>query len=103
VILSGSVAQNNLFGTGNALYLQVNTGQVNTVYALSFTNPYFTDNGLGLGVDLYRRDVDSTSLEVGSYKTSTLGTGLRFLVPINETDTVNRAAPRCDITTFADS
>jgi outer membrane protein insertion porin family len=105
VILSGSVAQNNLFGTGNALSLQVNTGQVNTVYALSFTNPYFTDNGLGLGVDLYKRDVDSTSLEVGSYKTSTLGTGLRFLVPINETDTINYgvAFEKTDITTFADS
>jgi outer membrane protein insertion porin family len=105
VILSGSVAQNNLFGTGNALSLQVNTGDVNTVYALSFTNPYFTDDGLGLGLDLYKRDVDSTSLEVSSYKTSTLGAGLRFLVPINETDTINYgiAAERTEIDVFSDS
>ncbi len=105
VILSGSVSQNNLFGTGNALSLQVNTGQVNTVYALSFTNPYITDDGVGLGVDLYKRDVDSTSLNVGAYKTSTIGAGLRFLVPINETDTINYgiAAEQTDITTFSDS
>jgi outer membrane protein insertion porin family len=106
VILSASIAQNNLFGTGNALSLQVNTGKVNTVYALSFTNPYITDDGLGLGVDLYKRKVNSTSLSnVGAYETDTIGTGLRFLVPINETDTVNYgiAAEQTDITTFSNS
>ncbi len=89
VIFSGAIAQNNLFGTGNALSLQLNTGDVNTVYALSFTRPYFTDEGMGLGLDLYRRDVDASSLSVSTYSTSTLGTGIRFAVPITETDTVN--------------
>jgi outer membrane protein insertion porin family len=105
VILSGSISQNNLFGTGNALSLQVNTGKVNTVYALSFTNPYFTDEGLGLGVDLYRRDVDSTSLSVSPYITSTIGGGLRFMVPVTETDTINYglAAEHTDIEVFATS
>ncbi|HEY7760581.1 MAG TPA: outer membrane protein assembly factor BamA [Burkholderiales bacterium] len=89
VIFSGAIAQNNLFGTGNALSLQVNTGNVNTVYALSFTRPYFTDEGLGLGLDLYRRDVDASSLSVSTYTTSTVGTGIRFSVPVTETDTIN--------------
>jgi outer membrane protein insertion porin family len=89
VIFSGSVSQNNLFGSGNALSLQVNTGRVNTVYALSFTRPYFTDDGTGVGIDLYRRDVDASSLSVSSYSTKTLGTGLRFAVPISETDTIS--------------
>jgi outer membrane protein insertion porin family len=89
VIFSGSVSQNNLFGSGNALSLQVNTGRVNTVYALSFTRPYFTDDGTGVGVDLYRRDVDASSLSVSTYSTSTWGLGLRFSVPVTETDTIN--------------
>jgi outer membrane protein insertion porin family len=105
VIFSGSVSQNNLFGTGNALSLQLNTGNVNTVYALSFTRPYFTDDGMGLGVDLYRRDVDATSLSVSSYSTSTLGLGLRFSVPITETDTINYglATEKTDVKLTADS
>jgi len=105
IILSGSIAQNNLFGTGNALSLQVNTGKVNTVYALSFTNPYFTDNGLGLGVDLYRRDVDASSLSVSTYTTSTIGAGLRFIVPVTEIDSINYglAAERTNIQTFPQS
>ena len=43
-----------------------------------------TDDGMGLGVDLYRRDVDATDLSVSTYSTSTLGLGLRFSVPITE-------------------
>lgn len=105
VIFSGSIAQNNLFGTGNALALQLNTGNINTVYALSFTRPYFTDDGIGLGLDLYRRDVDASDLSVSSYGTETLGAGLRASVPITETDTINYglAAERTKIDLNEDS
>lgn len=89
LVLSGSVSQNNLFGTGNRFSAQINSGSVNTVYALSFTNPYFTQDGISLGYDLYRRDVDTSSLSVAEYSTSTMGLGLRLGVPITEFDTVN--------------
>ena len=89
VILSAGVSQNNIFGTGNALSFQVNSGDINRVYALSYTNPYFTDNGVSRGFDIYQRDVDASSLSVGSYNTSTTGGGIRFGVPVTEYDTVN--------------
>jgi outer membrane protein insertion porin family len=79
LILSGSVSQNNLFGSGNRLAVQINSGSVNTVYSLSFTNPYFTKDGISLGYDLYKRDVDTSSLDsVADYSTSTTGIGLRL-------------------------
>ena len=90
LVLSGSVSQNNVFGTGNRLSAQINSGKVNTVYALSYTNPYYTIDGVSLGYDLYRRDVDATSLSnVGAYKTSTLGAGVRFGLPVNERDFIS--------------
>jgi outer membrane protein insertion porin family len=88
-IVSGSVSQNNVFGTGNHLAVQVNSGRVNKVISLSYTNPYYTVDGVSRGFDLYRRDTDPTSLSVGSFKTSTLGGGIRFGVPVTETDTIN--------------
>ena len=83
------MSQSNIFGTGNALSFQVSTGSVNQVYSLSFTNPYYTDDGVSRGFDIYKRDVDASSLSVGSYNTSTLGAGVRFGVPVTEYDTVN--------------
>jgi outer membrane protein insertion porin family len=89
VILSAGIAQQNIFGTGNALSFQVNTGSINQTYALSYTNPYFTDDGISRGFDVYRRDVDVSSLSIGSFNTSTYGLGLRFGVPVTEFDTIN--------------
>jgi outer membrane protein insertion porin family len=90
LVLSGSISQNNLFGTGNRLSAQINSGKINSVYALSFTNPYFTPDGISLGYDIYRRNVDTSSLDsVADYDTSTSGLGMRLGVPISELDTVN--------------
>jgi outer membrane protein insertion porin family len=90
LVLSGSVSQSNVFGTGNRLSAQINSGSVNTVYSLSFTNPYYTIDGISLGYDLFRRDVDATSLDyVGDYKTSTYGAGMRFGLPVNERDFIS--------------
>lgn len=90
LVLSGSVSQSNVFGTGNRLAAQINSGSVNTVYSLSYTNPYYTIDGISLGYDLYRRDVDSSSLDnVSEYETSTTGAGVRFGLPINERDFIS--------------
>ncbi|MFZ3041941.1 MAG: outer membrane protein assembly factor BamA [Thiobacillus sp.] len=90
LVLSGSVSQSNVFGTGNRVSAQVNSGSVNTVYSLSYTNPYYTIDGVSLGYDVYRRDVDSSSLDnVAEYKTSTYGAGVRFGLPVNERDFIS--------------
>lgn len=90
LVLSGSISQQNVFGSGNFLAVQVNSGSINKVYSVSYTNPYFTDNGISRGFDVYKRDVDTSSLSsVTQYKTSTLGGGLRFGIPLNEKDTVS--------------
>ena len=90
LVLSGSVSQSNVFGTGNRVTAQINSGSVNTVYSLSFTNPYYTIDGVSLGYDIYRRDVDASSLDnVAEYETSTVGAGMRFGLPINERDFIS--------------
>jgi len=99
LILSGSISQQNVFGSGNSLSLQVNSSSVNKVYAVSYTNPYFTPDGISRGFDVYRKDVDSTSLTIAAYKTKTYGAGIRFGIPLTETDSVNfgLAAERTEI------
>ncbi|SDX94715.1 outer membrane protein assembly factor BamA [Nitrosomonas halophila] len=90
IILNGSIAQNNIFGTGNFLSLQVNTGRVNKVISGSFTNPYYTINGVSLGLEAYKRDINTRSLSsVGVFNTDTTGANIRFGIPVAENDIVS--------------
>lgn len=90
IILNASVSQNNIFGTGNFFSLDVNTGAINKTYAASFTNPYFTVNGISLGFDVYKRDLDTSALSrVSRFKTETVGAGFRLGIPIAENDIVS--------------
>jgi outer membrane protein insertion porin family len=89
VVLGITVNQNNFLGTGNRVSAQVNTGKVNTTYSLSYTDPYFTPDGVSRGFDIYRRDVNTSSLNVASYNTSSYGGGVRFGIPLNERDGIN--------------
>lgn len=89
VVFGTTVNQANFLGTGNRINAQVNTGKVNTTYSLSYTDPYFTPDGISRGFDVYRRDVDTSSLSTSSYSTTSYGGGVRFGVPINERDGYN--------------
>ena len=84
-----SVTQANILGTGNLVALQVNSGTVNKVYAFSYLDPYWTIDGISRGFDFFRRDVDTSSLSVASYRTYSTGLGVRFGIPVTEYDTLS--------------
>ena len=88
VVLGVTVNQNNFLGTGNRVSAQINTGRVNTVYSLSYTDPYFTPDGISRTFNVYRRDVDTSFLRTGTYKTGSYGGGVSFGMPLNERDSV---------------
>ena len=85
---SFTVTQANFLGTGDRVSATVNTGSVNKIYALSTTKPFYTPDGVSLGYDIYLRDINTASLDVASYKTSSYGAGIRFSIPISEKNSV---------------
>ncbi|HYN11071.1 MAG TPA: outer membrane protein assembly factor BamA [Burkholderiales bacterium] len=89
IALSASLTQSNIFGTGKFLSFNINSGSVNTVYALSYLNPYFTVDGVSQGFDLYHRKTDASSLAVGPYRTSAVGGGVKFGYPVSEISSVD--------------
>lgn len=89
VVLTAGITQSNLFGTGKVLSTQVNTSKSNQVYSVSYTNPYYTDNGVSRGFDVYQRNVDTTTTSISPYKSYTSGGGVRFGVPIGEDETMH--------------
>lgn len=85
VVLGVTINQPNFLGTGNRVNAQVNTSKRNTVYSLSYTDPYFTPDGISRGFDVYRRDVDTSSdNSIGTYDSQSYGAGVRFGLPLSE-------------------
>ena len=89
LVLTAAITERNLFGSGKFLSTQINTSKVNQVYSVSYTNPYYTDEGMSRGFDVYKRDVNSTSTAVSQYTSSTLGAGVRYGVPISDDQTIH--------------
>jgi len=86
LILQASVQQSNFLGTGNTVALQMALGTVNKYLSFSFTDPYYTVDGVSRGFDFYRRDFNASSLGLGNYRTKTLGAAVRFGIPLTEYD-----------------
>jgi len=90
VILQASLSQNNVFGSGNALSLNVNTGRSQRTAVIGYTNPFFTPEGVSLGYDLYYKTYNpSETTSVSHYKTQSSGLGVRLGYPIAEDDRIN--------------
>ncbi|HUX23282.1 MAG TPA: outer membrane protein assembly factor BamA [Burkholderiales bacterium] len=86
LILSGSITQQNIFGSGKHITLQVSTSRINRNLGLSYTNPYYTVDGVSRGFDLYDRRTDASMLGLGYYTTNTTGAAVRYGIPITEVD-----------------
>jgi outer membrane protein insertion porin family len=83
-----SIKQENAFGSGNYLGVEVNTSKFNRVLVLSTVDPYFTQDGISRSIDLYHRSSKPYNDYGGNYELITEGGSLRFGVPFTETDTV---------------
>jgi len=88
VVLTAGLAQQNLFGSGNALSLEINTSKANRVISIAHTDPYVTTEGISRSVELFSRTSDLAELGLSSVGYSTHGMGLVYGVPFTEYDRI---------------
>jgi outer membrane protein insertion porin family len=90
LILSAGISQDNIFGSGNTLSLQVNTSKTNRAAIISHTDPYWTKDGISKTTSLYHRRTTpyDTRDAFGDYRVTAYGAGLNFGIPISEVDRV---------------
>jgi outer membrane protein insertion porin family len=86
--LTASVKQENVFGTGNYLGLELNTSKSSRTIVLSTVDPYFTIDGISRAFDIYYRTSTPLNSQGEDYKLVTPGASIRFGVPFSEFDTV---------------
>lgn len=81
-LLDVSVSQRNLRGRGQSAVARVSASERRQIVDLRFTEPKFLDRDLVAGVDLYATRTDF--LEFGSFKSETVGAGLRAGFPLTD-------------------
>lgn len=86
LVLSASISQNNFLGTGKRLSASFNNSDVNTIYSLAYTNPYYTIDGISRGYSMTYRTTDGDEADVNAYNSETFATGINWGLPLNETD-----------------
>ena len=89
LVLTGGVSQTNLFGSGNTLATQLNTSKINQNISVSYTNPYYTDEGISRGFSIYKNATNTTTIAISQYTSSTVGAGMQFGVPISEDQSIS--------------
>lgn len=85
--LTAGIKQENAFGSGNSLGIQLDTSKINRTVVFNTTDPYFTVDGVSRSIDVYHRSTRPYTAN-DSYQLVTTGASLRFGVPFTETDTV---------------
>jgi outer membrane protein insertion porin family len=86
--LSGSIKQENIFGSGNYLGLELNTSKYSRTLVVSTVDPYFTVDGISRALDVFYRTQRPVNSQGESYELVTPGASVRFGVPFSEYDTV---------------
>ena len=85
---NASIKQDNAFGSGRSLGIEVNTSRYNRTLVVSTVDPYWTVDGISLAIDAFYRTQRPINYLGDSYELKTPGASMRFGVPFSEYDTV---------------
>lgn len=84
-IFSLGLAQSNLFGTGNALSLNLSQSDVITNYSVAYQNPYYKKDNMGRAIRFNFREYDTTDQQVATeFLLDTLDVGVTYSFPLSE-------------------
>ena len=87
-IVSAGISEDNIFGSGTNLTLQLNTSKINRTAVLSHTDPYWTKDGISRTSSAYYRVTRPWNQNDGDYRITAMGLGLSFGVPISAYDRI---------------
>lgn len=82
----------NLNGTGEKLVLNLNREAAGSVYSASFTDPYYTIDGISRTIALSYRERDTSEQDIINYLENNYGFNLAYGIPLSEFDRVRFGA-----------
>lgn len=83
-MITGSVTHTNFLGTGNRVSLELSNNSVARAASASWTNPYFTNDGISQTISVFYRKADSIIRQSSGFNYNTVGTSLTYGIPLSE-------------------
>ena len=77
--------QNNFLGTGDRVSLSANRSQFRTLFSFSHNDPYYTEDGVSRGFNLFYTKTNFEEINIASYSANKYGANVSFGYPISET------------------
>ncbi len=87
-VLSLQLSQSNFLGTGNRVSTVFNNSRSNTRYALRFTDPNYTIDGVSRTLSASYSATDYGERDVSYIDTDEINLGVHYGIPISEVDTL---------------
>jgi outer membrane protein insertion porin family len=78
----------NLFGTGQRLALNFNNDDANQLYSVSFTDPYYTVDGISRTFNFSYRQRDAAEEDISNFLSNTYGLNVVYGIPLTEYDSI---------------
>lgn len=85
IILGANLQENNFLGTGNSVGVGLNRSSYQTNIFFSFTNPYFTADGISAGYRVGLSKTDYGDYDLAEYTSDSVTAGVNFGYPLSET------------------
>ncbi|AOT07541.1 outer membrane protein assembly factor BamA [Pseudoalteromonas luteoviolacea] len=83
------VSESNFLGSGNQVAFNINTSKASTRYSVSYTDPYFTPDGISQGSSVFFSKFDGSEIGLIDYDSRSYGLGTHFGIPINPVNRLN--------------
>lgn len=87
--LQAGIQQDNFLGTGKRVGINLNTVSYQQSVQLSYTDPYFTIDGISLGGTVSYSEFDGSDFNVVSYNSKQYAIGANIGYPINAVNRIN--------------
>jgi len=92
LILGFGISKSNFMGTGNKLAFNATRASSYTDYTISYTDPYFTVDGVSRGAKVYYQSSDYDDDDIEDYQLDKIGAGLTYGYPISDTQRITFGA-----------
>ncbi len=83
-LINSSLTHTNFLGTGNRVSIEANTNSVQRAFSVSWTNPYFTQDGVSQTVSGFFRKTESIIRQSSGFNFNTVGANLTYGIPLSE-------------------